>query len=191
MDAATEIAQLKATLLALRDELAQTSEMFKAACRIASACRPQLGEPRAPCTGMPLRAMIRRECCHHRRHRQTEEIMTPAKRKELQNRSSRLGKTIAAVRFAIKHAGTGRAGAPKEALTKERRAELRARIEALEAERAELRSRLEAGAGEPKPPRPGKKAAPRKKATETALAAEHADDLGPGGDPAGRDGDVS
>ncbi len=68
--------------------------------------------------------------------------MAPEERRELQARSHKLGKTIAAVRFAIKHAGTGRAGAPAKPLAKERRKEMEDRIGALEAERAAVRARL-------------------------------------------------
>lgn len=68
--------------------------------------------------------------------------MAAQKADELRARTHRLGKTIAAVRFAMRHAGTGRAGAPARALTKERRKEMEDRIAALEAERAEIRKRL-------------------------------------------------
>lgn len=68
--------------------------------------------------------------------------MAPDKREELRAKSHKLGKTIAAVRFAVRYAGTGRAGAPAKPLTKERRKEMEERIRALETERAEIRAQL-------------------------------------------------
>lgn len=68
--------------------------------------------------------------------------MADAKTDDLRAQSHRIGKAIAATRFAIKHAGTGRAGAPAKELTKERRKEMMDRIAALEAERANVRKRL-------------------------------------------------
>lgn len=77
--------------------------------------------------------------------------MAPDERRELRAKSHKLGKTIAAVRFAIRHAGTGRAGAPAKALTKERRKEMEDRIKVLEAERTAVRARLAEPAKEKKP----------------------------------------
>ena len=68
--------------------------------------------------------------------------MASIKTDELRAQSHKLGKAIAAKRFAIKHAGTGRAGAPAKALTKERKAEIQAEIKELEAERSGIRNQL-------------------------------------------------
>ena len=61
----------------------------------------------------------------------------------------KFGKQEAAVRFAIAHAGSGRSGAPKVALTTERKAEFEAKLEDLGGKRGLLRKHLEATEGRP------------------------------------------
>lgn len=68
---------------------------------------------------------------------------------ELEQRRFRIGKSLGSARFALKHAGEGRAGAPATKLTAERRKEIQAKIEALEAERREIIALLEAEDAEP------------------------------------------
>ena len=70
--------------------------------------------------------------------------MTKKAEDKLRAEAFRCSKRISALRFQILHAGETppRAGAPRAKLTKERKAEIQGRIEALEAERAEIRSRL-------------------------------------------------
>lgn len=51
-----------------------------------------------------------------------------------------ISKKIAALRFKLKHAGTGRTGAPKAKLTKEQVADVNTAISALEKKRAEVKA---------------------------------------------------
>ena len=63
---------------------------------------------------------------------------------ELERRRFRIGKSLGSARFALKHAGEGRAGAPVKKLSPERRKEIQAKVEALEAERRDIIELLEA-----------------------------------------------
>lgn len=68
--------------------------------------------------------------------------MTKKAEDKLRKEAFRLGKQAASVRFALKHAGDGRAGAPKQALTDERRSELEAKLQALVEQRAEILAQI-------------------------------------------------
>lgn len=68
--------------------------------------------------------------------------MTKKAEDKLRREAFALGKRASAVRFALKHAGSGRAGAPKAELSDERLTELEARLEKLLAQRSELLARI-------------------------------------------------
>jgi len=61
---------------------------------------------------------------------------------KLKEEAFRLGKQAAAVRFALKWAGKGKAGAPKEALSDDRRTELEARLDELVSRRGEILAQI-------------------------------------------------
>ena len=69
--------------------------------------------------------------------------LSSKERQELETRRFRIGKSLGSARFAMKHAGEGRAGAPAKKLSPERRKEIQAKVEALEAERRDIIAQLE------------------------------------------------
>jgi len=69
--------------------------------------------------------------------------LSSKERQELETRRFRIAKSLGSARFALKHQGTGRAGAPAKKMDKERVAEVTAKIAALEAERRDIIAQLE------------------------------------------------
>jgi hypothetical protein len=88
----------------------------------------------------------------------------------VEDKIHRLDKQIGMLRFRMKHAGTGRTGAPKAALTAVRKKEMNDALKAMVAEREELRK---------KRPPTTKKKTPKKKQPPAKTAKAEPLDLRP------------